>query len=119
MSGQDPVHRPLRRLTATVDGVRLGDENAEALWKRFSAWMEDHPGDLVTFATAEGFVSIHPGLDGDRPVLRASTRDAQQPYTSVVSGSAHAGGSSPRQSGLSAPGQNRRKRQRPRKKPQK
>jgi hypothetical protein len=58
---------------------------AEALsfWERFSDWMEEHRGDLAGFAAQEGFASVHPGVDGDRPVLRASKTAGQQPYAPV------------------------------------
>jgi hypothetical protein len=58
---------------------------AEALsfWERFSDWMEEHRGDLAGFAAQEGFASVHPGVDGDRPVLRASKTAGQRPYAPV------------------------------------
>ena len=58
---------------------------AEALsfWERFSDWMEEHRGDLAGFAAQEGFASVHPGVDGDRPVLRASRTAGQRPYAPV------------------------------------
>jgi hypothetical protein len=74
------------RLAVRVDGAEMPDEEARALWKRFSDWMEEHRGDLGGFAAKEGFASIHPGVENGRPVLLASHRDAQRPYASVASG---------------------------------
>ena len=72
-------------LGVLVDGVALPEEEARALWERFSEWMEEHRGDLAGFATREGFVSIHPGVDGGRPVLLASKTLAQRPYGPATS----------------------------------
>lgn len=74
---------PEKRLAVLVDGIPLPDEDAHALWDRFSLWMEEHRGDLAGFAVQEGYLSIHPGVDGDRPVLRASKSAAQRPYAPV------------------------------------
>ena len=74
---------PKKRLAVVVDGTRLADDEAHALWDRFSTWMEEHRGDLAGFAAQEGFVSIHPGVDGDLPILRASRSVSQQPYAAV------------------------------------
>ena len=67
-------------LAVLVDGVALPDEEAHALWQRFSDWMEEHRGDLAGFATREGFASIHPGVDNGKPVLIASRTAPQRPY---------------------------------------
>ncbi len=68
---------PLRVL---IDGAPLADPEARALWQRFSAWMEEHQGDLAGFARAEGFASVHPELHDGEPVLIASRTAPQQPY---------------------------------------
>ena len=73
-------NKPRSNLGVLVDGVPLPEEEARALCERFSEWMEEHRGDLAGFATREGFVSIHPGVDGGRPVLLASKTAAQRPY---------------------------------------
>lgn len=70
-------------LAVLVDGVPLPADEARALWGRFSEWMEEHRGDLAGFAAREGFKSIHPAVEGGRPVLRASHTEAQRPYTSA------------------------------------
>lgn len=77
---------PRRRLGVLVDGKPLPEEEAVALWDRFSLWMEEHRGDLAGFAAKEGYASVHPGLDGDKPVLRASKSAAQKPYVPVKPG---------------------------------
>lgn len=107
-----------RRLAAFVDGIPLPEPDAVALWDRFSLWMEERRGDLAGFAAKEGFASIHPGVDGDRPVLRASKSASQLPYASVKeiaqagdgaakgaggSGAPHFGGRAPDQRGSKNP----------------
>jgi hypothetical protein len=71
---------PLRVL---IDGTPLAEPEARALWQRFSAWMEEHVGDLGGFARAEGFVSIHPELHDGEPVLVASRSAPQGPYVNA------------------------------------
>jgi len=71
------------RLSAVVDGVPLPEEEARALWQRFSDWMEDNRGDLAGFAAQEGFVSVHPGVDEAGPILRVSKTEKQRPYAPV------------------------------------
>jgi hypothetical protein len=71
------------RLAVTVDGAPLPDGDARALWERFSAWMEEHKGDLGGFAKAEGFQSIRPDVEGGQPILRASREAAQEAYAPV------------------------------------
>ncbi len=68
-------------MKVTVDGVALPAAEARALWTRFSAWMEENKGDLAGFAGNEGFASGHPGVDGGKPILRASKSAPQRPYT--------------------------------------
>ena len=70
----------MKNLGVLVDGTPLPDEEARALWARFSEWMEEHHGDLGGFAVKEGYASVHPGVEGGRPVLRASKTAPQRPY---------------------------------------
>ncbi|MBK8218848.1 MAG: hypothetical protein IPK71_34395 [Myxococcales bacterium] len=70
-------------LEVVVDGVKLPDEEARAMWARFSAWMDEHKGDLAGFAAREGFVSVKPAMSGGRPVLVASVREAQVAYANA------------------------------------
>ncbi len=67
-------------LKVLVEGIPLPDEEARALWRRFSAWMDANVGDLAGFASAEGFASLHPEMHGDAPVLVASRTTSQRPY---------------------------------------
>jgi hypothetical protein len=102
------VNAPRRRLAVVVDGAPLPDDEALAFWDRFSAWMEDHRGDLAGFAATEGYASVHPGVDGDKPVLRASKSAAQGPYVPVKADgggppAAAPGGSPARQRGAGRP----------------
>jgi len=73
-----------RRLLVRVDGELLADEEARLLWERFSAHMETNRGDLGGFAAAEGYASIHPGIEDGQPVLLVSRTAPQGPYTSVT-----------------------------------
>lgn len=57
-------------LAVEVNGTPMAESEARALWERFSAWMEDHRGDFVGFARAEGFTSVQPGVNAGRPILR-------------------------------------------------
>jgi hypothetical protein len=68
-------------LRAVVDGVALSDEDARGLWRRFSAWMEEHAGDLGGFAKTEGFASLNPEMHAGEPVLVASRTEPQRPYS--------------------------------------
>jgi hypothetical protein len=82
-----------------VDGKPIPEEEALAFWDRFSTWMEEHRGDLAGFAAKEGYASVHPGVEGDKPVLRASKSAEQRPYASVTGADAPSppGGSPARQ----------------------
>ena len=92
-----------RRLCVLVDGAPLPESEALALWERFSTWMEEHRGDLAGFAAQEGYASVHPGVDGDRPILEASKSAGQRPYAPVRGGGdmppQSSGGSSARHGG--------------------
>lgn len=92
---------PRRRLAVLVDGAPMAEAEAVAFWERFSAWMDEHRGDLAGFAAQEGYASVHPGLDGDRPVLRASRTARQEPYGRVrdQGPTPSGGGGSPRHHG--------------------
>jgi hypothetical protein len=67
-------------LRVLVDGAPLADHQARAFWKRYSDWMEEHPGDLAGFALREGLSSVHPEMQGGGPVLVASRTQPQSPY---------------------------------------
>ncbi len=73
-------------LSVVVDGVALPEADAAAMWKRFSAHMEEHKGDLAGFAAREGFASIRPAMEGGSPLLVASRTSPQGPYVSVDRG---------------------------------
>lgn len=70
-------------LAVLIDGIALPEREARPLWQRFSAWMDEHKGDLAGFAAAEGFASVHPELHGGEPVLVVSRTVAQKPYSSA------------------------------------
>ena len=70
-------------LAVLVDGAPMAEPEARAFWQRFSDWMEEHKGDLLGFARAEGYASVHPGVHDGRPVLLASHREAQRAYAPV------------------------------------
>lgn len=73
-------------LRVVVDGKPLPDEEARALWKRFSDHMETNKGDLAGFAKAEGYASIHPAMGPEGAELRASRTAPQGPYRNVSKG---------------------------------
>jgi hypothetical protein len=62
-------------------------EEARAFWGRFSAYMEEHKGDLAGFAKQEGFASVHPSMKDGSAILLASRTSAQRPYAPVREGS--------------------------------
>jgi hypothetical protein len=70
-------------LRVLVDGEPLPTEEAIAFWKRFSAWMDEHPGDLGGFAESEGLTSVTPEMRAGAPVLVASHTSPQKPYTTA------------------------------------
>jgi hypothetical protein len=74
------------RLSVVIDGTPLADDEARALWDRFSLHMDAKPGDLAGFATAEGFASVHPTAEAGRAVLRISRTAPQRPYGSSSAG---------------------------------
>ncbi len=82
MSGrEEPGARPSLRVL--VDGVPMADDAARGVWQRFSAYMEEHRGDLGGFARSEGFLSAHPRTEGGRAVLVLSRTEAQEAYGAV------------------------------------
>jgi hypothetical protein len=83
-------------LRVVVDGAAMPEEPARAFWARFSAWMEEHRGDLGGFARAEGLASVHPEMHGGEPVLVASRTTAQAAYASAPSAPKKAGRETPR-----------------------
>ena len=76
---------PSSRLAVTIDGTPLPEDEARALWDRFSAHMDAHAGDLEGFATAEGLASVHPAAEGGRAILVGSRSQPQRPYGSPKS----------------------------------
>lgn len=84
-----------RALVVRVDGEAMPEPEARAFWERFSAWMEEHKGDLGGFAASEGFASVHPGVEDGRPVLVASRKDPQRAYAPVNARGTPGGGGSP------------------------
>jgi hypothetical protein len=73
-------------LRVVVDGVAMSDEDAIATWHRFSAYMDEHKGDLAGFAKQEGLASIHPAMENGLPVLVASRSAPQKPYATAEAG---------------------------------
>jgi len=67
-------------LRVVVDGEPMPPEEGLAFWKRFSVWMDEHPGDLAGFAKSEGLASVHPEMHAGAPVLVASRDAPQRPY---------------------------------------
>lgn len=61
----------------------MPESEARSFWARFSAYMEEHRGDLAGFAKQEGFASVHPSMKGGSAVLLVSRTSAQRPYAAV------------------------------------
>jgi hypothetical protein len=72
-----------RPLLARVDGALLPEKEARDLWARFSAYMDEHRGDLGGFAKQEGLTSIRPSFEDGAAILIASHTEAQAPYRNV------------------------------------
>jgi len=65
------------RLAVLVDGRPLPEDEARAMWIRFSAWMDEHRGDFDGFAKKEGFVSARPETRGGKAVLVLGTKEGK------------------------------------------
>ena len=65
-----PVHAPRRRLGVLVDGTPMADEEAPTSGTASAAGWRTVAG-TPRLRRARGIRSVHPGVDGDRPVLRA------------------------------------------------
>jgi hypothetical protein len=70
------------RLAVLVDESPLPEEEARALWARFSDYMDAHAGDLAGFAKSAGFASVHPEARHGVAFLIVSRSVAQRPYGS-------------------------------------
>ena len=73
----------MSRLKVFVDGKEMPEAEAREFWKRFSAHMDAHKGDLAGFAEKEGFASVHPAMGSEGAELHASHDAAQKPYTTA------------------------------------
>jgi hypothetical protein len=104
-------------LRVLVDGAPMADEAGRAFWQRFSAWMEEHHGDLGGFAKAEGLASVRPEMHAGEPVLVASRTVGQAAYASAAHVARGAKGASQTQ-GASARKTHSRPRETPRKRRQ-
>ncbi len=78
------------RLSVLVDGAPMGEDEARALWARFSAYMEENRGDLAGFAKQEGFASVHPATGAQGAALIASRTAPQRPYQTATATPARA-----------------------------
>ena len=64
----DAAVKPAKTLAVEIDGVALPDEDAIAVWRRFSEWMEEK-NDLKGFAAEEGVAAVKPTVKNGRPTL--------------------------------------------------
>jgi hypothetical protein len=87
------------RLAVFIDGTPVPPDEGRALWDRFSAHMDAHPGDLAGFAQAEGFSSVHPAAEAGRAILRISRVEPQRPYGAPNVGGSTGGSSSGQERG--------------------
>lgn len=62
------------RLVVIVDNRALPDDEARAIWVRFSLWMDEHRGDMDGFAKQEGFVVARPETREGKAVLVLSSK---------------------------------------------
>jgi hypothetical protein len=92
-------------MRALRDGAPLEDGDARELWAHFSAWMDEHPGDLAGFAAALGVKSVRPALAADGPVLLVSTTEEQSAYAHAT----RLGASAKREKGAAAPSKSKQK----------
>lgn len=99
------------RLLVRIDGELVANDEARAIWARFSEHMEANKGDLAGFAAKEGVKSAQPGMEQGRPVLLLSRTAAQAPYGPPRNAPSPAarGGSPPPPGGGGGPGRSRRK----------
>lgn len=67
------------RLSVVIDGAPLPDEEARALWTKFSEYMDEHRGDMAGFARLNGYVSVAPEVRRGEPVLVVKTAAAKPP----------------------------------------
>jgi hypothetical protein len=65
----DRAPGPSGGLAVLVDGVALPPDAAEAVWRAFSAWMDENQGDLDGFAKQRGFASVKPEYRRGQAVL--------------------------------------------------
>ena len=72
--GASDAQNAARRSLGNLGHIR---EDARAVWGRFSDHMDANRGDLRGFAEKEGLASVHPTMQGDRPVLVASRCSAR------------------------------------------
>lgn len=56
-------------LVVLVDGRALPDAEGEALWRAFSAHMDEHQGDTAGFAQARGYREVRPEYRRGQAVL--------------------------------------------------
>ena len=88
-------------LAVLLDGQPMPPADARAFWGRFSAYMEEHKGDLAGFARQEGLASVHPAMQGGQAVLLASASAPQKAYAPAPV--SRGGGSSGHQGGARDP----------------
>jgi hypothetical protein len=91
-------------MRAVRDGEALEQDEARELWAHFSAWMDEHPGDLAGFASALGVTSVRPALDAKGAVLVVSTTEAQTAYGHAARLGGPAAKAAKREKGAAPPG---------------
>src|SRR5690606_6245707 len=66
----------MSRLRDVVDGRPLPEDEARALWQRFSAHMDENRGDFEGFARAEGYAAASVAVAGSTPTLNLRSEGA-------------------------------------------
>jgi hypothetical protein len=64
------------KLACVVDGAPLSEEDAKALWKEFSVYMDANRGDMAGFAKKKGWFAIAPEYRDGKAMLVARTTAA-------------------------------------------
>jgi hypothetical protein len=78
-------------LAVLVDGKPMEDDQARALWERFSRYLDEHRLDFAGFAKSEGYADVRPESRGGRALLIVTTHGAAAPRGGSNSGSRHPG----------------------------
>ena len=83
-------------LSVRIDGQPIGDDDARAIWERFSRHMDVNQGDFAGFAAAEGYKHASVDVVSGRPVLILGDNPPQTSATKNKRGSGGSAGNKKR-----------------------